>query len=160
MFAEIPFETESKDELERICAATVLTGDVRAGFELGGHLRIHGDHDLLLLRHERVPLLDLLGDPLLEVLAHDGGADVQDPLLRDLRQVGLVGQVQVDLRVLAHEGEDLLERQVLVLRHVDVLDGVVVQVRLLPLHDVLEEVDRRVVCKKKEIREDMEPYLP
>ena len=94
--------------------------------KLRGHHWVHADHDLFLFGHDGIALLDLLGDPLLEVLAHDGGADVQDPLLRDLRQVGLVGQVQVDLRVLTYEGEDLLERQVLVLRHVDVLDRVVV----------------------------------
>ena len=45
-----------------------LTADVGAGGELGGHRRVHGDHHLLLVRHEGVSLLHLLVDPVLEVL--------------------------------------------------------------------------------------------
>ena len=54
----------------------ILTAYVGARLELGGHLRIHGDHDLLLLGHEGVAFLHLLVDPLLEDLPDDGRADV------------------------------------------------------------------------------------
>ena len=64
-----------------------------AGSKLGGHLWVHGDHDLLLLGHQGVPGLHLLGDPVPERLADHGGADVQDPLSRHLLDVGLVRHV-------------------------------------------------------------------
>ena len=62
-----------------------------ARLELGGHLRIHGDHDLLLLGHEGVAFLHLLVDPLLEDLPDDGRTDVDDPLLGHFLQVWLIG---------------------------------------------------------------------
>ena len=108
-----------------------LTGDVGAGGELGRHLGVHGDHDLLLLGHDGVPILDLFLDPLLEAGTDDGRAHVHDPLLRDLLDVGLVRQVVVDLRLRAGEGEDVLQAQAFVLWNMNILDLVVVDPALL-----------------------------
>ena len=120
MFALTPLATVRKVRDQQKKINFELTAYVGARVELGHHLRVHRDHDLLLLGHEGVPVFDLLGDPLLEVLTYDGRANVHDPLLGDLRQVGRVGEVQVDLRVLADESKDLFERQVLVFRHLKI----------------------------------------
>ena len=115
-----------------------------AGIELGGHHGIHLDHDVLLLGHEGVALLHLVDDPGLERLADHGGADVDDPLLGRLRQVRLVGHVCGDVLVLLAELADVLQREILVLRHIQSLNIRVGHVRLLPGDYVLQEVDRRV----------------
>ena len=47
------------------------------------------------------------------------------------------------------EVEDLLEGQVLVLRHVEPLDVRAVEARLLAAQDIFEEVDRDVVYGKQ-----------
>ena len=112
-----------------------------AGLERGGHLRVHGDHHLLLVGHLSVPVLDLLLDPGLERCANDGSADVDDPLLGRLRQVRRVRQVQLDVRLGADELADALEREVLVLRAVERLDLVVLQLPLPAVHEVFQEVN-------------------
>ena len=66
---------------------------MRAGRELSCHRWIHGNHNLFLLCHERVSILDLLLDPHLEDLAEDGRANVHNPLLGYLLQIDLVGEV-------------------------------------------------------------------
>ena len=109
-----------------------LTRHVTGGAELGRHRRIHGDHHLFLLLHEDVALLDLLIDPLLEGVPEDGGANVHDPLLGNLREVELVRQVEVDESLSGDEGHHLLDAEVLVLRHVQRLHIVVAQVCLPP----------------------------
>ena len=113
--------------------------------ELLGHLWVHRDHQLSLLGHQGVALLDLLSHPLLEWCAKHGCNDVDEPLLGRLWEVDLIGQVVGDIRVVVEEHHDLLQRQVLVLRHVEVLDAVVLEVPLLLVQDVLQEVDRDIV---------------
>ena len=81
-----------------------------ARVELHRHLRIHGDHDLSLVGHDGVPLLDLLRDPLLERLADDSGADVHNPLLWDFGQVWLIRQVPFHQRSANGKLQNLLER--------------------------------------------------
>ena len=66
MLAEIPLETVRKQRRVRRAEDFGLTGDVGAGGELGRHLGVHGDHDLLLLRHDGISILDLLLNPFLE----------------------------------------------------------------------------------------------
>ena len=125
---------------------------MRAGVELGVYLRVHVDHHLLLIFHGGVALLYLVGDPGLERLADHGGADVDDPLLRRLRQVRVVGHVGGDVGVLRGELGDVLEVQALILRHVDRLDRLVAHVRLPARENVFQEVDRDVGYREGEIR--------
>ena len=113
--------------------------------ELGRHHGVHLDHDLLLLGHEGVALLHLVHDPVFEGRADDHGADVDDPLLGHLRQVNAIREELFDFGLGAGEGEDLLDRQVLVLGHVEGLDVVHVDVGLLPGQDVLEKVNGDVI---------------
>ena len=141
----MPFETKRNKEGENGDQHGQLTADVGGRAELGGHLWVDVDHDLLLLGHLGVALLDLVDHPGLERLADHGGADVDDPLLRRLRQVWVVGHVGGDVGVLHGELGDILEVEALVLRHVDRLHLVFRHVSLLPREDVLEEVDRDVV---------------
>ena len=74
--------------------------------EFGSHLRVHGDHDFLLLRHQGIPLLDLILHPMLEVRSDHGGADVDNPLLGHLLDVRFIREVMVNLRLRADEGKD------------------------------------------------------
>ena len=67
-----------------------LTRDMSRGCELGSEGRIHCDHQLFLLCHSSIPIIDLLGDPLTEGVTNDSSANVNNPLLRDLRDVWLV----------------------------------------------------------------------
>ena len=81
------------------------------GMELGRHLGIHSDHDLFFVSHDSVPLLDLIRDPLLERFTDDSSTDIDDPLLGDLWQVGLVGKVAFNLRLGDSELQDLLNAE-------------------------------------------------
>ena len=124
---------------------TALTTHVGTRLELGRHLGIHRDHHLLLFGHELVPLFDLLADPLLERLADDCSAHVDDPLLGHMREVWLVRKVRLDPRLASNKGKDLLQREALVVRQVEILHIFVVQLALLPGDDVFEKVDGHIV---------------
>ena len=76
ILTETPLVTEVKKRVRIHESIETLTRDVCAGLELGGHRRIHGNHDLLLLGHERVALFDLLVDPVLEGLPEHSCTDV------------------------------------------------------------------------------------
>ena len=116
--------------------------------ELLGHHRVHGDHHVSLLRHVGVPLLHLLADPLLERLIDHGGADVDDPLLRRLGYILIIGEEVFDLWHVSDELQDLLDGERLVLRHVEVLDLIIEQGPLLLVQYVFEEVHGRVVYRR------------
>ena len=83
----------SKDRILKMYIISLLTTHMGAGRELGCHLGIHGYHDLLLLCHERVSVLDLLLDPHLEDLPEDGRAHVHNPLFGHFWYNGLIGEV-------------------------------------------------------------------
>ena len=134
-----------------------LTGDVRASLKLGSHVGIHCDHDLFLFGHVGVALLLLLADPLPERLADHRGAHVHDPLLGYLLDVWMVREIRLNLRLAGDELEDLLERQVPVHGDVHGLDIRVVDLPLLARQDVLQKVDRDVVCKKRRKSENTSP---
>ena len=118
---------------------------MRGSFELGRHLRIHGDHDLLFLVHERVPFLHLLRNPAFEFVTDHGRKDINQPLLWDLWHIDLFRQVHIDDWMVCGVFQDLIDRQVLVLRDVDRFDLVVRDMRLSPTHDVLQEVYGHIV---------------
>ena len=115
------------------------------GFELGRHLRVHGDHDLLLFAHQGVALLDLLDDPILEGITEDNRENVDEPLLGHLWKVDIIRKIHGDDRFVGGVLEDLLDGEILVLRDMDCLHLVVVHIRLTPSENVLQEVDREVV---------------
>ena len=93
-----------------------------AGLELGRHLGIHGDHDLLLLRHEGVSLINLVVDPIPEWIADDRHTYVHDPLLRGMSEIGFVWEIRFDARSIGDKGEDLLQRKILIVGHGERLD--------------------------------------
>ena len=111
------------------------------------HHRVHADHDLFLFRHNGISILNLISYPILEILTDYCGTDIDNPLFWDLGQVRLVRKVEPNILMSADKLQYFLDRQVLVLRYVYVLDGVVVQVRLLSFHDVFQEVHRNIVYR-------------
>ena len=119
--------------------------------ELLRHDRVHGYHHIPLFSHGFIPIFDLQADPCLERFTDHCGADVDDPLLRCLRQVDIVWQEVGNISLIHDELQDLFDAQGLVLRHVEVLDLVIEEVPLLLVQDVLQEVDGGVVCNMKTI---------
>ena len=96
--------------------------------ELGGHLRIHGDHDFPLLGHEGVALFDLFVDPVLKSLAEDRSTQINNILFWNFGEVDFVWQVLADAWLVPHEVHDLLKCQVFILWHMSGLDFVVLQI--------------------------------
>ena len=119
MLALMPLLTAAIKFGIRGTGTSTLTGDVSAVLELGGHHGVHRDHHVSLLRHQLVAVLDLHGDPLLEGLIDDRSADVDDPLLRRLREVLVVWEEGLDEWDVGDELENPLDAQTLVLRDVE-----------------------------------------
>ena len=115
-----------------------LTRYVSGLSELLHHLRVDGDHHVLLALHVLVPRFYLLSYPGAEGSTNYGSTDIDYPLLRDLLETGFVRKVIHDVLLLRGEGADMLQGQVLVARHVDCLDLVVRQVLLATVDQVLE----------------------
>ena len=125
-----------------------LTADVSAGLVVLKELRIHANHHALLFCHHSVAFFDLVHHPVPELLTQDGGANVDDELLGDLGQVDVLQEVVLHLRLVGDVLQDVLDREALVLRHVQGPDLVVLHVLLLPADHVLQEVDRHILYKK------------
>ena len=124
-----------------------LTRNVRAGAELCSHLRVHGDHHLLLGAHYGVPLLHLVVNPVSELVAEHGCTNVHDELFGHLDEIKLIGEEICNARLLADKVENALDRKVLVLRYKERLHSLVWYVALLLRQDVLQEVNGGVICK-------------
>ena len=122
-----------------------LTRYMCACSELSSHDRVHGDHYLLLLRHQGVSVLDLPVDPLLKIGTDDGCAHINDPPLGHLLKVRVIWQILVDPWLLTGEAHYVFECEVLVLGNVQRFHFVCGDVCLLPSQDVLQEVDRDVI---------------
>ena len=103
------------------------------------------DHDLFLLGHQGVSLLNLLSDRISEVLTQLRSTDIDDPPFGNLWNVNLVRHVGSNLRYLSDVGKDLLQGQILVLRHVQGLHLIVWDIRLLAPNQVFQEIDCHVV---------------
>jgi hypothetical protein len=100
-----------------------LTGDMRGGIEYGLELRVDCDIEVSLNCLLGISCLDLLQDPIPERVADDAVCDVTDPLLRQLGQLLLDGQVASEFLVGAPLGQDGLEVQALILRDGEVAEG-------------------------------------
>ena len=94
----------------------------RRGVECGGDSRVHGDAEVPILDERSIALIDAGLDPVNEGPADDRGDDIADPLTWHLLELLAVGQVLEDLRVALQLREDLLDREVLILRHTHVRD--------------------------------------
>ena len=98
-----------------------LTADVERVAEGRGNLRVELNHEILLRRKLIVTILDLLGDPASQVIAHDRVDYVDDPLPRKLGNVSLVWHVVLHLLILHAEVEHSFHREALVAWNVQVL---------------------------------------
>ena len=98
-----------------------LTADVEGVTEGRGNLRVELNHEILLRRKLIVTILDLLGDPLSQVIAHDRVDYVDDPLPWKLGNVSLVWHVVLHLLVLHAEVEDSFHCETLVAWNMQVL---------------------------------------
>ena len=99
------------------------------------------DHEVSLHGHLGVAVLNLLRDPVLEILTDDSGNYIYKPLLGYMLDIFWIWKISVHLVEPARPVEYLLDAQVLVLGHVERLDLVVGHVSLLSGDDVLQEVD-------------------
>ena len=97
-----------------------LTRDCGAGVEGGSDLGVQLDVHAALLRHLLVSILDLLLDPVAEVVTDHRVGHVGDPLLGQLLDLLLDWVVGEGLRVLVDEVVELEDSQGLVLRDLQV----------------------------------------
>ena len=101
----------------------VLTAHLSRGTEHIGHLLIHSDHDVLLGGYLPIADFDLVLDPVGEVILEYGGTDIADPLLAHLMDFLIIRHIVEYMPVtIAKEESDVLQRQTLVLGHLDVSD--------------------------------------
>ena len=128
--------------------------------ELLGHCRVEADHHFTLLSHLLVAFFLLLSHPVLERLANNSRADVDYPLLRNLWKVLVVWQVVLNIWIIGDLFKDLLYREALVLRHMKVLDLVILNVSLLLVKDVLTKGNCHIVCKIRTVKKGFGLYLP
>ena len=96
---------------------------MRGSIKYGLELRVDRDVEVALNGHLRVSCLDLLQDPFSERIADDAVCDVTDPLLRQLHQLLLDGQVASEYFIGAPLSQDGLEVQALILRNGEVAEG-------------------------------------
>ena len=107
-----------------------------------GDLGVALDEEVLLDGHRLVALVDLVLHPGFEDVLEHGVADVREPLLRHLRDLLPLGQVQVHDMVRRDEVGDLLDGEFFVLRDGDVALVLAEDPSLLAHDQVLLEVDR------------------
>ena len=114
-----------------------------------GDLGVALDEEVLLDGHRLVALVDLVSHPGPEDVLEHGVADVGEPLLRHLRDLLALREVQVHNVVRRHEVGDLLNGKLLVLRDGDVAHVFADDPPLLTHDQVLQEVDRDALCRKR-----------
>ena len=89
--------------------------------------------------HFQVALLDLLINPLLEVLADEAVDHVADETSFELHDLFPFGECILDVGVLAGEIEDALHGEPSIVRHVDGPDIIEVNGQFLVREDVFQE---------------------
>jgi len=107
---------------EEVKHSQVLTWDGVGLRDALGNQWVDVDHDVLLNGHLLVALVDLLVYPVLEWPSNYSSSNVDQPLLGHLVDFAGLGVVAEALRVLVQELVDLLDLEGLVLRDVDHLD--------------------------------------
>ena len=145
MLAETPLEAKMKIMVRTISKMGSLTGYMSACLELGCHFGIHLDHHVSLFSHGLVPFLLAVVDPVPKFVSDDGSTDIDDPLLWNLVQIRFVGQEVEDLWMVASKVHDVVQSQVLVLRHVQSLDCIILEAKLFPITYVSKEIDGDVL---------------
>jgi len=138
-----------------------LTANVSTCSKLFRHLWIHGNHDLLLLSHKCIPFLNLLANPFLKLLAYHGSTNVDKPLFWHLRDIWLIRQVVLNIWMLLGKLHNTQDSQVLILRNMDILHGIIMEVSLFASKNIFQEVNRHIVfinrCYIWKLKDDL-PY--
>jgi hypothetical protein len=107
---------------EEVKHSQVLTWDGVGLWDALGNQWVDVNHDVLLNGHLLVALVDLLVYPVLEWPSNYSSSNVDQPLLGHLVDFAGLGVVAEALRVLVQELVDLLDLESFVLRDVDHLD--------------------------------------
>ena len=128
--------------------------------KLCSRVRIHGYHHFLLGIHQVVTMLNLLMDPLFESLSQDGRTNVHEPLLWDLWQVNLIRKVTMNNMLVTDIQKDLLNRQVLVLWYIECFHLIILDILLSTSDDILEKVNRDVLCRDHMVKCHDMGHLP
>ena len=97
-----------------------LTADVERAAECSCNLGVKLNHEFLLLCKLLIATLDLLRDPLPQVVTNDRVDHIDDPLSWKLGDVSFVGHVVLDLVYLHAKLKDALDRESQVARHMQV----------------------------------------
>ena len=111
------------------------------------NLGVDVDQLVVLDEDALVALVDLLADPVGEDGPEQRVADVGDPLLGQLADLLVDGQVVGDDVVRSHVGRDLVDGERLVLRDGNPLHVLALDALLPACHQVLQEVDRDLVVR-------------
>ena len=84
------------------------------------NIRVHSDHEVLLLRDGFITHLNLVMHPTGELALEHGGADVTEPLLGDFVNLLRVRHVvEHMLAAVIEELGDVLEREAIIQRYLD-----------------------------------------
>ena len=94
--------------------------------------------------HSRV----LVSDPDVKLITQDGGTNVNNELFRNLRQVDVLREIILDLRLVGDELQDVFDRQAFILGYIEGLHLVPLNILLLSTDYRLQEVDSHVLCRK------------
>ena len=132
------------DEEIRECAnEKELTGD-SSGCLPGCHdLGVHGDHQVAILDHLLVSLLDLGHHPVGEVIPDQGVGHVDDPLFRELDELSFDGHVIHEVSSITSFGENFITVKSIILRHSQMLNIGGLDVLFLSADEIFKEILKR-----------------
>ena len=115
------------------------------------NLGVDVDQLVVLDEDALVALVDLLADPVGEDGPEQRVADVGDPLLGQLADLLVDGQVVGDDIVRSHVGRDLVDGERLVLRDGNPLHVLALDALLPACHQVLQEVDGHLLWQNRNL---------
>ena len=108
--------------------------------ECRSDLWVHGDQHVLLSRDGGIPLIDPFADPGPELVANNARSDIDNPLLRCLPELLVVGQKGDHLFMPEEFIEDIGELQILIGWHMDMDDAVHRNEFLLAFNDGFHKI--------------------